>query len=49
MTEQDDTIAFFADPRTHGGASVERSDTHGAIVFLAGTRALKLKRAVRYD
>ena len=49
MTEQDDTIAFLADPRTHGGAPVERIDTHGAIVFLAGSRALKLKRAVRYD
>jgi cation diffusion facilitator family transporter len=49
MTEQDDIIAFLADPRTHGGAPVERIDTHGAIVFLAGRRALKLKRAVRYD
>ena len=49
MTEQDDTIAFLADPHTHGGAPVERIDTHGAIVFLAGNRALKLKRAVRYD
>jgi aminoglycoside phosphotransferase family enzyme/predicted kinase len=41
-------IAFLGDPRTHGGALVERIDTHAALVFLAGDRALKLKRAVRY-
>jgi aminoglycoside phosphotransferase family enzyme/predicted kinase len=28
---------------------VERIDTHGAVVFVAGDRAWKLKRAVRYD
>ncbi|MGE0816428.1 MAG: AAA family ATPase [Vicinamibacterales bacterium] len=28
---------------------VERIDTHSAVVFLAGDRAYKLKRAVRYD
>jgi aminoglycoside phosphotransferase family enzyme/predicted kinase len=28
---------------------VERIDTHSAVVFLAGDRAWKLKRAVRYD
>ena len=42
------TIAFLADPATHGGEPVERFDTHGAIVFLAGRRAYKLKRAVHY-
>ncbi|WP_343287131.1 AAA family ATPase [Azospirillum oryzae] len=41
-------IAFLGDPRTHGGQPVERIDTHAALVFLAGDRALKLKRAVRY-
>ncbi|MBB3264149.1 hypothetical protein FHW79_001764 [Azospirillum sp. OGB3] len=40
--------AFLADPVSHGGAAVERVDTHAAIVFLAGDRAYKLKRAVRY-
>lgn len=40
--------ALLADPRTHGGAVVERVDTHAALVFLAGDRAYKLKRAVRY-
>ncbi|AWJ86208.1 hypothetical protein TSH58p_22000 (plasmid) [Azospirillum sp. TSH58] len=40
--------AFLADPASHGGAAVERVETHAAIVFLAGDRACKLKRAVRY-
>ncbi|WP_455175779.1 bifunctional aminoglycoside phosphotransferase/ATP-binding protein [Azospirillum largimobile] len=45
---QEEAIAFLGDPRTHGGQAVERIDTHAALVFLAGDRALKLKRAVRY-
>ncbi|MFS2008528.1 AAA family ATPase [Azospirillum sp. CT11-132] len=45
---QEEAIAFLGDPRTHGGHPVERIDTHAALVFLAGDRALKLKRAVRY-
>ncbi|QCG94193.1 hypothetical protein E6C67_09675 [Azospirillum sp. TSA2s] len=45
---QEEAIAFLGDPRTHGGQPVERIDTHAALVFLAGDRALKLKRAVRY-
>jgi aminoglycoside phosphotransferase family enzyme/predicted kinase len=47
--QQSDVIAFLADPETFGVSSVERVDTHASIVFLAGTRAYKLKRAVRYD
>ena len=31
-----------------GGAPVKRIDTHAASVFLAGERALKIKRAVRF-
>jgi hypothetical protein len=48
--DQDDVIAFLADPATHGHAKggVKRIDTHGAIVFLAGDRAYKIKRAVKY-
>jgi aminoglycoside phosphotransferase family enzyme/predicted kinase len=51
--DQAGVIAFLADPRTHdgrahGGRAVERIDTHGALVFLAGDRAYKLKRAVRF-
>jgi uncharacterized protein len=45
---QDEVLAFLADPVTHGGEKVERIDTHAASVFLAGKRALKIKRAVRF-
>jgi len=45
---QQDVIAFLATAATHGGiAPVEVMETHISIVFLAGDRALKLKRAVR--
>jgi uncharacterized protein len=47
--DQSDVVGFLASPSTHGGASVERIDTHSAIVFLVGERAYKLKRAVRFD
>lgn len=40
-------IAMMMDPRTHGGAPVERIDTHISHVFLAGGRAWKMKRAVQ--
>jgi hypothetical protein len=39
---------FLGAPATHGGARVARIDTHAASVFLAGERALKVKRAVRF-
>jgi aminoglycoside phosphotransferase family enzyme/predicted kinase len=45
---QQHVFAFLADPATHGGAPVKRIDTHAASVFLAGKRALKVKRAVRF-
>ena len=48
MVDQSATIAFLSDPATHGGAPVSRVETHCAIVFLAGERAYKLKRAVTY-
>src|SRR3954451_10555238 len=44
---QTDVFAFLSDPATHGSASVKRIDTHAASVFLAGSRALKIKRAVK--
>lgn len=47
--DQNAVIDFLASPTTHGGVRVERIDTHASIVFLAGPRAFKLKRAVRYD
>ena len=46
---QGHVIAWLASPAAHGGHTVERIDTHSAIVFLAGARVLKLKRAVKYD
>ena len=45
---QEPVFALLADPATHGGAEVKRIDTHAASVFLAGARAFKVKRAVRF-
>jgi uncharacterized protein len=45
---QDAVFALLSDPATYGGAEVQRIDTHAASVFLAGDRALKVKRAVRF-
>lgn len=44
--DQSAAIAFLS---TIGDPPVERIDTHTAVVFLAGARALKLKRAVQFD
>ncbi|MBT6537512.1 MAG: AAA family ATPase [Rhodospirillaceae bacterium] len=46
--EQDCVIAFLSDPATHGAdvSAVQRIDTHISIIFLAGDRVFKLKRAV---
>ena len=49
VDDQQDVIAFLSRPQSYGVAGpVERIDTHAAIIFLAGDRAYKLKRAVRY-
>ena len=48
VQDQSEVEAFLADPATHGGAAVQRVDTHGAMVFVAGDRACKIKRAVAY-
>ena len=45
---QQPVIDFLSDPANHGGTPVKRIDTHAASVFLAGNRALKIKRAVRF-
>jgi aminoglycoside phosphotransferase family enzyme/predicted kinase len=45
---QQAVMDFLADPATHSGAPVKRIDTHAASVILAGDRALKVKRAVRF-
>jgi uncharacterized protein len=43
---QERVFAFLTDPATH--PLVQRIDTHAASVFLEGSRALKIKRAVRF-
>lgn len=43
---QDAVFKLLGDPATYGGTGVKRLDTHAAVVFLAGERALKVKRAV---
>ena len=49
VEDQSDVIAFLADPATHDlPEPVRQIDTHAAIVFLAGTYAYKIKRAVRF-
>jgi uncharacterized protein len=48
--DQHDVIDFLSTPSSYG-AAVERVDvieTHASFVFLAGDRAYKLKRAVKY-
>jgi aminoglycoside phosphotransferase family enzyme/predicted kinase len=47
-TQQEAVFALLADPATHAGKDVTRFDTHAASVFLAGDRAYKVKRAVRF-
>lgn len=50
---QADAVAFLSSPAAFGGGiapdRVERIDTHGAHLFLAGGEVLKIKRAVRYS
>ncbi len=51
IDDQREVLDALSRPATYGPAcpAVERIDTHSAAVFLAGDRAFKLKRAVRYD
>ncbi len=49
-TDQAAVIAFLSDPASHGGAdSVERVETHGNLVFLAGPDAWKIKRDIHFS
>ncbi len=48
VEDQSTIAAFLGDPATHGGAAVERIDTHISMVFLAGDTVYKVKRAVRF-
>jgi aminoglycoside phosphotransferase family enzyme/predicted kinase len=47
---QAEAIAFLSDPKTYGAdvQQVRRIETHISVIFLAGARAFKLKKAVRY-
>jgi uncharacterized protein len=45
---QEGAIVLLAEPATHGVSAVHRIDMHAASVFLAGERAFKIKRAVRF-
>jgi hypothetical protein len=49
-TSQRSVIEFLSDPKSYDSTvrSVDKYETHGSIVFLAGERAYKLKRAVRF-
>jgi aminoglycoside phosphotransferase family enzyme/predicted kinase len=48
LAAQGPVFAFLSNPATHGGSQVRRIDTHAASVFLAGARAFKVKRAVKF-
>lgn len=47
---QDEVIAFLCDPASYpdGPDAVDSIETHGALVFLAGESAYKIKRAVKF-
>jgi hypothetical protein len=51
MITEDQTavIDFLTASSTHGDPAAERIETHASIVFLSGTHAYKMKRAVRFD
>src|SRR5262249_15187044 len=46
---QEEVVAFLSDPLSYPRAErVERIETHGNLVFLAGEEAWKIKRAARF-
>lgn len=48
-TEDQSEAIRFLEAGAGRGAPAERIDTHGAMVFLIGQEAFKIKRAVKYD
>ena len=48
LGDQRQVIEFLGRPESYGVDRVERLETHGNLVFLAGTEAYKVKRAVRF-
>ncbi|WP_444666475.1 bifunctional aminoglycoside phosphotransferase/ATP-binding protein [Cereibacter changlensis] len=49
MDDQSETVAFLRGLTDAEGRPAEVVETHGALIFLCGDTALKLKRAVVYD
>jgi aminoglycoside phosphotransferase family enzyme/predicted kinase len=49
VADQADVVAWLGSSEAHGGAEVEQIETHASMVFVAGDRAWKIKRAVKYD
>ncbi len=49
--DQQDVIAFLKNPSSYGEGvdQVETIETHASLVFIAGDRVYKLKRAVKYS
>lgn len=49
--DQDEVIAFLSSPAAFADhpRDIERHETHGALVFLAGSQAFKIKRAVAFE
>jgi hypothetical protein len=50
LPDQDDVLAFMGAPEAYdtAPARIERIETHASVVFLAGNRAYKVKRAVKF-
>jgi aminoglycoside phosphotransferase family enzyme/predicted kinase len=45
---QEQVLSFLGSPAAYRGSPVKQINTHAASVFLSGTRALKIKRAVKF-
>ena len=48
LNGQEQVLAALSQPAIHGGNPVQIYQTHASVVFLAGDRAIKVKRAVRF-
>lgn len=47
-TTQAEVLTALSNPSLYGGVTVQRIDTHASAIFLAGGRAIKVKRAVKF-
>ena len=48
LNGQEQVLAALSQPAIHGGNPVQIYQTHASVVFLAGDRAINVKRAVRF-